>query len=605
MMQTPERPSPFRLEQYFDEDRIRHLRPLLSLAERVLSLTRLDATYRSTTQGTDPASFIDELLDDLNVTVEVDPPNGEPIPREGPVIVMSNHPFGGIDGIILPRVLLNYRHDVRLIANYFIERIPELKPLVFPVDPFGGNTAIERNLAPTRRTIRWLRDGHALSVFPSGEVSHLNLRSRSIVDPAWQPSIARIARITGATVVPVYFDGRNSSLFQIMGFLHPRFRTAMLPREFLKRRNDTVRLRVGAPIHPRDLAGFPDVESATAWIRACTYALKERSLSRRRTSTPRRPVKREQPIAEPVPTEVLLEEIEKLDDDACLGASGELSVHHASATQIPMILHEIGRLREIAFRGAGEGTGMQRDIDLFDNYYRHLFVWDRANQKVAGAYRMGLADEIVARYGLRGLYTQTLFRYNKRLMDRLNPAIELGRSFVHPDYQRSFTPLMLLWRGIGQFVVRNPQYRYLFGPVSISAAYNTVSQQLLVRFLKLNAYEEELAKLVRPRTPFKDSKRFDVDPPDHCLSDPQRIGNLVRRIEVDGKGIPVLLRQYLKLGGRIVAFNVDPDFNNSLDGLIAVDLLNADQHTLSRYLGKRGVEQFKAFHHPSSWSQNS
>lgn len=603
-MHTPDRPSPFQLERYLSVNRASRLRPVLSLAERVLALSGLDQTYRSTTQGTDPANFIDEVLDDLNVRVEVDAPDGRLIPREGPVIVMSNHPFGGIDGIILPRILLNQRHDVRVMANFLTAAIPELEPLVLAVDPFGGERAVERNLAPTRRTIRWLRDGHALAVFPSGEVSHFNLRSRTVVDPPWQAGISRIARMTGATVVPAYFEGSNSTLFQIMGLIHARLRTAMLPREFLKRRNDTVSLRLGASIDPRELDDFPDDASATAWIRACTYALKERSPSRRQAPRPQRLFKREQPIAEPVPSALLAEEMETLGNDGCLGASGELSVHCAAAEQMPMILREIGRLREIAFRAAGEGTGMQRDIDLFDNYYQHLFVWDRTNHKIAGAYRLGLADHIVSRYGLRGLYTQTLFRYNKRLMERLNPAIELGRSFVHPDYQRSFAPLMLLWKGIGQFVAKNPRYRYLFGPVSISAAYNTISQQLLVRFLKLNAYEEELAKLVRPRTPFKDARHFDIDPPDHCLADADRMANLLQRIEVDGKGIPVLLRQYLKLGGRIVAFNVDPDFNNSLDGLIAVDLLNADPRTLSRYLGKAGAAEFIAFHQ-QAWLQNS
>ncbi|MEJ2131911.1 MAG: lysophospholipid acyltransferase family protein, partial [Gammaproteobacteria bacterium] len=231
MRHSLERRSPFELAQYLDSERARRLAPLLSLAERALALDGLDATYRATTPGGDPAKFIDELLDTLNVTVEVDPPDGELIPREGPVIVMSNHPFGGIDGIILPRMLLNHRHDVRIMANFFLENIPELKPLLLSVDPFGGNSAMQRNVTPTRRTIRWLRDGHALAVFPSGEVSHLNLRSRSVVDPMWQPSLARIARLSRASVVPVYFDGRNSALFQAMGLVHPRLRTLMLPRE--------------------------------------------------------------------------------------------------------------------------------------------------------------------------------------------------------------------------------------------------------------------------------------------------------------------------------------------------------------------------------------
>ncbi|WP_181919479.1 GNAT family N-acetyltransferase [Alkalilimnicola ehrlichii] len=255
----------------------------------------------------------------------------------------------------------------------------------------------------------------------------------------------------------------------------------------------------------------------------------------------------------------------------------------------------------MTFRATGEGTGRARDIDLFDSYYQHLFIWHNVRKEIVGAYRLGEADKIVARYGKKGLYTRSLFRFGRPLLAQLNPALELGRSFIRPEYQRSFTPLMLLWKGIGAYVADNPQYRVLFGPVSISADYQTVSRQLLVDFLTANSYLPELARFVRPRRPFRQTMRhrnIALTIP----TDAEQISQLLEQLEHDGKGMPVLLRQYLKLGGRVLGFSVDRAFANVLDGLIMVDLTETDPKVLARYMGRTKAAQFLA-HHAASQAQ--
>ena len=221
-------------------------------------------------------------------------------------------------------------------------------------------------------------------------------------------------------------------------------------------------------------------------------------------------------IAPAIPRPLLKAEVEALPADQLLAASGPFTVHSARAGQMPWCLQEIGRLRELTFRAAGEGTGKASDIDLFDTYYRHLFVWDAKAEAIVGAYRMGLADDILARYGKRGLYTQSLFKYGSRVLRTINPAIELGRSFVRAEYQRSFSPLLLLWRGIGRFLLRSPHYAVLFGPVSISSSYAPLSRQLMVDYLKTNNIEADLARHVRPRRPFR--CRRPTDPARACGS---------------------------------------------------------------------------------------
>ncbi len=276
-----------------------------------------------------------------------------------------------------------------------------------------------------------------------------------------------------------------------------------------------------------------------------------------------------------------------------LVTSGQFSVYCARAEQFPWCLQEIGRLRELTFRAAGEGTGKSSDVDLFDAYYLHLFVWDTRASAIIGAYRMGLADEIVARYGKRGLYTHSLFRYGDRVLQAMNPAIELGRSFVRVEHQRSFAPLMLLWRGIGQFIVRHPQYAILFGAVSISNDYEPASRRLIVDYLSANNIEKNLARHVKPRRPFRSTKAAAYDQAEFAaLNDIEDVSRMVKQIERDSKGVPILLKQYLKLGGRLLAFSADEAFNDALDGLIMVDLRASDPRVLSRYMGEEGAAAF-------------
>jgi hypothetical protein len=268
------------------------------------------------------------------------------------------------------------------------------------------------------------------------------------------------------------------------------------------------------------------------------------------------------------------------------------------------VLQEIGRLREITFRAVGEGTGRSADLDAFDPHYLHLFVWDREASRIAGAYRLGLTDEIVPRSGLAGLYTYTLFKFGRRLLGRLGPAIELGRSFVVGDYQRSYAPLLLLWKGIGRFAAARPRYRRLFGAVSISDEYDSTTKEMLMSFLRLHCLDESLAAMLRPRNPprgaIRRRPRFGVLQDRDLLSavvhDINDVDELVREIESDAKGIPILLRQYLKLNARLLGFNIDPVFGNVLDGLFYVDLTQIDRCVLDRYMGRAEAAAFLGYH---------
>ena len=297
-------------------------------------------------------------------------------------------------------------------------------------------------------------------------------------------------------------------------------------------------------------------------------------------------------------TDSIAVEVGTLPRELCVVESGPFQVFCVRAGQIPATLHEIGRLRAITFRAVGEGSDSALDLDRFDERYLHLFSWDRAQRRIVGAYRIGQTDRIVANAGVDGLYTRTLFRYDERLIERLAaPALELGRSFVRAEYQKNYTALLLLWKGIGRFIARHPQYRLLFGPVSVSTRYSDASHQLLMAFLRQNHFAAELGELV---------DAFHAPGVTHAPPQSARIpqsidevNRLVEQAEADGKGMPVLLRQYLKLNARLIGFNVDPAFGEALDALMIVDLTTVDSAILNRYLGRFDARQFRTFHQKS------
>ncbi len=584
--------------------------PVRSLLERWLMFHQLNDLYAEImkTDGGDAQRFFENALAALNVSYRVLESDIARIPAEGTVIVAANHPFGGIEGILLTAILRSVRPDVKVMANHLLACIPEARQHFIFVDPFEKTASTRANLGSVRESLGFLKNGGMLGVFPAGEVAHWNAGKRVVTDPEWKTTVARLARATGAGILPVYFDGHNGALFQMAGVVHPRLRTAMLPYEFLNKRNRSIEVRIGNLIPWSKLKTFENDAAITGYARERTYRLANRTTDEKKTlfsfSNPFRqpPKPGTEPIAAGESAVFFQEEIASLDPSACLVESGELSVFCAEAVEIPHIVREIGRLREITFRGAGEGTGKAIDIDSFDAYYLHLFIWNREKREVVGGYRIGRSDSILERFGKRGLYTSTLFDYKTGFLKEIGPALELGRSFVREEYQRSYAPLLLLWKGIGRYVVQNPRYRVMFGPVSITNEYHSASRRMMVEFLKAQNFLPQLARLVRARTPYQPltatlaQTLFGASQLPVSATDIEAVSDFVADIEPDAKGVPVLLRQYLKLGGKLLAFNLDPNFSNALDGLIFVDLTQTDRKSLERYMGREGVTTFLDAH---------
>ena len=599
--------SPFSLNGMITSQQSNHLgRALETALEHLLSLKHLDRLYKGMPRELDTDSFLDLAFETLNIRIEVADEELAQVPRSGPLVVVANHPFGAIEGLILASLLRRIRPDVRIMANFLLERIPELKELFIPVDPFGGRQAKRINHVPLKTAIDWLKQGGVLVVFPAGEVSHLSLNRRQIIDPAWSKTIGRLIQLAEAPAQAIYFHGVNSKLFQLAGLIHPRLRTTLLPRELINKKRTPLSVRFSQTIAFDKLNRLGDSQAIIDYLRLRTYMLRYAThsnplpnLERSTTST------RAAPILTAADPACLRADVESLEPEQWLVDGGEMRVYCARAEQIPAIMQEIGRLREITFRAAGEGTGRALDVDYYDNYYLHLFIWHAQKNEVVGAYRLGQSDIILKRFGIRGFYSHSLFNYSRQLIDTLGPSLELGRSFVRLEYQKSFAPLLLLWKGIGKYVVTHSQYRKLFGPVSISSEYQTVSQQIMVEFLKANHTLKELNSHVRPRRPFKKMK---LTPGGTCPSQLKSIddvADVVAELEHDNKGVPILLKHYLKLGGKLLGFNVDPEFNNALDGLIMVDLVETAPRLLAKYMGQQGADTFLSHDHTEQEQQKA
>jgi putative hemolysin len=567
------------------------------LAEKLLPLEKLRDLYRRVRQA--PQGFeLQNLLNEMQVELRVDAADMARIPTTGSVVVVANHPFGMLDGAVLAVLLTRARPDVKVITNYLLCGVPELARNCIFVDPFQTREGFDVNRRALREALGWLRDGGMLAVFPAGEVSHWQFPQGDIADPQWNDAAARLVRKTHANALPVYFCGRNSVSFHLLGMIHPRIRTAFLMQEFLQQKGRTVEVRIGGEISADVLADLPDNREATEYLRWRTYLLARRQ--RTQTAWPeivrsKISAKTQKQIASAGSAEAFSEELTRLPAERLLVENGDMAIYLAKADEIPFTLLEVGRLRESTFRSVGEGTGKDRDLDNFDRYYWHLLLWHRQKHEIMGAYRAGNTREVLPAYGMNGLYTSTLFRYDARFFEKIGPALELGRSFIKPEYQRQYAPLLLLWKGIARLAAIHANTPVLFGAVSVSNDYTKASREMIYRFFESRIRADELAGMIEPRRRFRPAvlRPWDCRAMCRALRDLDQLSEPIADLETDGKGLPILLRQYAKVGGKLLGFNVDKKFSNVLDGLVLVDLRKTDRSLLDRYLGAEAAAQFR------------
>lgn len=512
----------------------------------------------------------------------------ENIPKEGPCVIVCNHPHGMSDGLMFGDIAMKVRSDIRIVVNEFLQCVRGMVPYEIMVDVYGGEAAKRANMAGMREILRWLKGGHCILVFPSGSAATYSHRDRRVIDDPWQANIASLIRKTGATVVPMHISGRTGIFFQIISIINKGMRANFLAREILRDGRMRHTIRLGKAISPATIAMTENDESLSDYLRLSSMLLRYPQTTAAATA-PERSMAEIEPH---VPAEELLAEINALPAEALYAETSiGLKVYAAEAAQIPNILHEIGILREHTFRAVGEGSGNACDLDDFDQHYTHLIMWDSHANRLAGAYRMGRTDKILQNQGTKGIYNSQFFKFSDKLLEVMSHGLEMGRAFICKEYQRHPASLDTLWMGIGHYLARHTEYRYLYGTVSISSEYTPASRALMLTYLKEHCMNSDLMGEVSAFYPPTGAELLSEDARlvSTAVKEVRQLTGLVADIEPDSKSIPVLLRQYLRLGGRMLSFGIDNDFGGTLDCLVMVDMTLTPRRILDRYCGKEYV----------------
>jgi putative hemolysin len=550
---------------------------------RVLRISAINKIYENNKHKSD-LDFLNGILDDCKIKFEIPEEDLKRIPKEGPFITVSNHPLGGIDGALLLKLLIEKRADYKIIANFLLHRIAPLIPYVMPVNPFETRKDAKSSIAGIKNALVHLREGKPLGIFPAGEVSTYK-DGKLKVDKPWEDGAIRLIKKANVPVIPIYFHAKNSRLFYVMSKISDTLRTAKLPSEVMSQKGRVIRVRIGKPISVKDQDAYKEIPAFYEFIRRKTYMLANpfekghRLISTSNIKIRKSPKK----ITTQRNSNLFVKEVAALrEKNGRLLESKNYEVFFASAKDIPNIIHEIGRLREITFRVVGEGTNKAIDLDIYDQYYHHLFLWDREANCLAGAYRMGLGKEIYKTYGIKGFYINTLFRIEPELHQMMEDTIEMGRAFIIGEYQQKPMPLFLLWKGIVHVTLRFPEYKYLMGGVSISNQFSDFSKSLMIEFMKSHYYDPYIAQYIRPKKEYK-VKLKDGDKDfvfDATKADMQKFDKIIDEIEPGVLRIPVLIKKYVKQNARLVAFNVDPKFNNAIDGLMYIRVADIPESTV-------------------------
>jgi len=559
---------------------------------KTLRISRINRFYKKHKNKKDVA-FLNAILNEFRIDFEIPEEDLKRIPKEGSFITISNHPLGGIDGVLLLKLLVEKRPDYKIIANFLLHRIEPLKPYVMPVNPFEDKKEVKSSIAGIKNALLHLQDGNPLGIFPAGEVSTYK-NGKLVVDKPWETGTVKLIHRAKVPIIPIYFHAKNSRLFYLLSKISDTLRTAKLPSEVLSQKSRIIKVRIGKPITVKEQENYQELDEFHNFIRKKTYMLanpfeKERNIlntSNLKISKP------PQKIISAISSKEIAKEIEALNNnDSCLVTIKNYKIYFSDSKYIKNILLEIGRLRETTFREVGEGTNKPFDLDRFDNFYKHLFLWDKTNKKIVGAYRMGLGSDIFKTYGIEGFYVNELFKLEPELDSMMKKTIEMGRAFIIKDYQQKPMPLFLLWKGIIHVTLRYPDYKYLMGGVSISNQFSNFSKSLMIEFMKSNYYDPYIAQYVRPKKEYK-VKLKDADKDfvfDTTQADVNKFDRIIDELEPGNLRLPVLLKKYVKQNAKLIAFNVDPKFNNAVDGLMYLRIADLPESTV-----KPVMEEFQA-----------
>ena len=577
--------------------------PIVSAVMRLAKINKVNDLYDKI-KDLEGQEFFDKLLEELNVKYLAFQEDLAKIPKTGPFILVSNHPLGALDGVIMCKILTEIRPDFKVMGNFLLTKIKPMEPYVISVNPFEKRKEAYSSMSGMREALKHLSDGGCLGIFPAGEVSNKNNEYNEILDKEWQEPALKLIKKAQVPVVPMYFHAKNSKLFYNVSKIHPDLQTLLLPSEMVNKREKPIKIRIGRPVTPKILNEYETPKELGEFLRKKVYMMKSYFEDRKSVAeflkvknlniSPKEEVV-VQNIIDETPLAEILADRENLrkKEGKMLFSNGDYEVYFTKFDEIPAMMREIGRQRELTFRSVGEGTNLPFDLDEYDKHYHHLILWDNVAQKIAGAYRMALGSEVMKKHGIKGFYTNSLFDFDQELHPFFKKVIEMGRAYISIEYQQKPLPLFLLWRGIVHVCLRNPEHKFLMGGVSISNRFSDFSKSLMIEFMRSHYFDPVVAQYVHPKNDYKvylserDKSLFFEGLDD----DLNKFDKLIDDFEPEMR-LPVLIKKYIKQNAKVVAFNVDPNFNDAIDGLMYIRISDLPEGTIKPVLEEMS-EQLK------------
>ena len=577
--------------------------PIVSAVMRLAKINKVNDLYDKI-KDLEGQEFFDKLLEELNVKYLAFQEDLAKIPKTGPFILVSNHPLGALDGVIMCKILTEIRPDFKVMGNFLLTKIKPMEPYVISVNPFEKRKEAYSSMSGMREALKHLSDGGCLGIFPAGEVSNKNNEYNEILDKEWQEPALKLIKKAQVPVVPMYFHAKNSKLFYNVSKIHPDLQTLLLPSEMVNKREKPIKIRIGRPVTTKILNEYETPKELGEFLRKKVYMMKSYFEDRKSVAeflkvknlniSPKEEVV-VQNIIDETPLAEILADRENLrkKEGKMLFSNGDYEVYFTKFDEIPAMMREIGRQRELTFRTVGEGTNLPFDLDEYDKHYHHLILWDNVAQKIAGAYRMALGSEVMKNYGIKGFYTNSLFDFDQELQPFFKKVIEMGRAYISLEYQQKPLPLFLLWRGIVHVCLRNPEHKFLMGGVSISNRFSDFSKSLMIEFMRSHYFDPAVAQYVHPKNDYKvylserDKSLFFEGLDD----DLNKFDKLIDDFEPEMR-LPVLIKKYIKQNAKVVAFNVDPNFNDAIDGLMYIRISDLPEGTIKPVLEEMS-EQLK------------
>ena len=577
--------------------------PIVSAVMRLAKINKVNDLYDKI-KDLEGQEFFDKLLEELNVKYLAFQEDLAKIPKTGPFILVSNHPLGALDGVIMCKILTEIRPDFKVMGNFLLTKIKPMEPYVISVNPFEKRKEAYSSMSGMREALKHLSDGGCLGIFPAGEVSNKNNEYNEILDKEWQEPALKLIKKAQVPVVPMYFHAKNSRLFYNVSKIHPDLQTLMIPAEMVNKREKPIKIRIGRPVTPKILNEYETPKELGEFLRKKVYMMKSYFEDRKSVAeflkvknlniSPKEEVVVQNIIDETPLVEILADrENLRKKEGKMLFSNGDYEVYFTKFDEIPAMMREIGRQRELTFRAVGEGTNLPFDLDEYDKHYHHLILWDNVAQKIAGAYRMALGSEVMKNYGIKGFYTNSLFDFDQELQPFFKKVIEMGRAYISIEYQQKPLPLFLLWRGIVHVCLRNPEHKFLMGGVSISNRFSDFSKSLMIEFMRSHYFDPAVAQYVHPKNDYKvylserDKSLFFEGLDD----DLNKFDKLIDDFEPEMR-LPVLIKKYIKQNAKVVAFNVDPNFNDAIDGLMYIRISDLPEGTIKPVLEEMS-EQLK------------